>query len=189
MAEKLRASPDGRRANPVPAPPMTRVATLPRLIAVRLLWYAAVGAVALLAFKLHTQFGADVLLTAIAAYVPLSCRSCPSWPGCAVAARESGRADAQAAPGWPGYLAAATGIVMLAGYHVAAAPYLAECGILLLLVAADLWLVRKVGVLPGPRRLTFLSRPDLSRRFRRRARRLCSATPCTRASVGRDVRP
>ena len=32
---------------------------------------------------------------------------------------------------------------MLAGYHVAAAPYLAECGILLLLVAADLWLVRK----------------------------------------------
>ena len=137
------ASPEGRRANPVPAPPMTRVATLPRLIAVRLLWYAAVGAVALLAFKLHTQFGADVLLTAIAAYVPLSLSFLPVLAWLCGRRRESGRADAQATPVWPGYLAAATGIVMLAGYHVAAAPYLAECGILLLLVAADLWLVRK----------------------------------------------
>ena len=99
---------------------MTRVATLPRLIAVRLLWYAAVGAVALLAFKLHTQFGADVLLTAIAAYVPLSLSFLPVLAWLCGRRRESGRADAQAAPGWPGYLAAATGIVMLAGYHVAA---------------------------------------------------------------------
>ena len=121
---------------------MTRVATLPRLIAVRLLWYAAVGAVALLAFKLHTQFGADVLLTAIAAYVPLSLSFLPSWPGCAVAAanpdertrkpRRFGRDTWPPRPAlscWPAI--------------VAAAPYLAECGILLLLVAADLWLVRK----------------------------------------------
>ena len=98
---------------------------------------------ALLAFKLHTQFGADVLLTAIAAYVPLSLSFLPVLAWLCGRRRESGRADAQAAPGWPGYLAAATGIVMLAGYHVAAAPYLAECGILLLLAAADLWLVRK----------------------------------------------
>ncbi|MBR8652590.1 hypothetical protein KDH83_04605 [Achromobacter sp. Marseille-Q0513] len=122
---------------------MTRVATLPRLIAVRLLWYAAVGTVALVAFKLHTQFGADVLLTAIAAYVPLSLSFLPVLAWLCGRRRGSGRAGAEAAPGWPGYLAATTGIVMLAGYHVAAAPYLAECGILLLLVAADLWLVRK----------------------------------------------
>ena len=169
---------------------MTRVATLPRLIAVRLLWYAAVGAVALLAFKLHTQFGADVLLTAIAAYVPLSLSFLPVLAWLCGRRRESGRADAQAAPGWPGYLAAATGIVMLAGYHVAAAPYLAECGILLLLVAADLWLVRKESAyFLAPRRLTF----PFPARFSPDASDAVPAAFAPRRHVrvrpGRDVRP
>lgn len=113
---------------------------MPRLIAVRLLWYAAVGAAALAAFRLHTQFGADVLLTAIAAYVPLSLLFLP------LLAWLCGNGDPRPAPAWPGHLAGAAGIVMLAGYHVTAATYLAESGLLLLLVSADLWLARREAV-------------------------------------------
>ena len=64
-----------------------------------------------------TRSSGQMLLTAIAAYVPLSLSFLPVLARLCGRRRESGRADAQATPVWPGYLAAATGIVMLAGYQ------------------------------------------------------------------------
>ncbi|UIP22457.1 hypothetical protein [Achromobacter deleyi] len=113
-----------------------------RLIAVRLLWYAGVGAIALMALSLHTQFGVAVLLSAIAIYIPLSMLSLPlmAWLCLARPCTASGR-DLPSA--WPGYLAGVIGIALLASYHVLADLDLAECGFLLILVAADLLLARK----------------------------------------------
>ena len=43
-----------------------------RLIAVRLLWYAGIAVIAVMALALNTQFSVVVLLSAIAIYIPLS---------------------------------------------------------------------------------------------------------------------
>jgi NhaP-type Na+/H+ and K+/H+ antiporter len=116
--------------------------TLTRLIAVRLLWYVGVGAIALMALSLHTQFGVAVLLSAIAIYIPLSMLSLPlmAWL-CLARSRAVSAQDLP--PAWPGYLAGVIGIALLASYHVLADLDLAECGFLLILVAGDLLLARK----------------------------------------------
>lgn len=129
--------------NSIFACPMNhRAVTLTRLIAVRLLWYVGVGALALVAFFLHTQFGVAVLLSAIAIYIPLSMLGLPlmAWLCLAYRAEAGGP---PLPPAWPGYLAGVTGIVLLASYHALADQDLAESGVLLMLVAVDLLLARR----------------------------------------------
>ncbi|MEN4920205.1 hypothetical protein ABE485_16155 [Achromobacter spanius] len=111
-----------------------------RLITVRLLWYAGVGAIALMSLFLHTQFGVAVLLSAIAIYIPLSILSLPllAWLCLARPVREPGMP-----PAWPGCVAGVAGIALLASYQVLANLTLAECGFLLVLVAVDLLLARR----------------------------------------------
>ncbi|MFD4841253.1 hypothetical protein ACFWP0_27375 [Achromobacter sp. NPDC058515] len=113
-----------------------------RLIAVRLLWYVGVGAIAVMALSLHTKFSVAVLLPAIAVYIPLSMLSLPlmAWLCLARPAPAAGRG---LPPAWPGYLAGATGIALLASHRVLADLDLAACGFLLILVAGDLLLARK----------------------------------------------
>jgi hypothetical protein len=116
--------------------------TLPRLIVVRLLWYAAVGALAVMALASQTQFSVAAVLSAIAVYVPLSMLGLPlmAWLGLS---RANGMATRGPAPVWPCWLTGGAGIALLAGYHLSARLELAECGVLLLLVAVDLALVRR----------------------------------------------
>jgi len=116
--------------------------TLPRLIVVRLLWYAAVGALAVMALASQTQFSVAAVLSAIAIYVPLSMLGLPliAWLGLS---RAKGIAPKGPAPVWPCWLAGGAGISLLASYHLSARLELAECGVLLLLVAVDLALVRR----------------------------------------------
>jgi hypothetical protein len=122
-----------------------RAVTLTRLIAVRLLWYAAIGVIAFLALSLHTQFSVVVVLSAIAIYIPLSmlCLPLMAWLGWNRGVRGPLRG---LPPAWPAWLTAILGIVLLASYHVLADLDLAECGFLLLLVAGDLWLARREAV-------------------------------------------
>ena len=119
-----------------------RAVTLTRLIAVRLLWYAAIGVIAFLALSLHTQFSVVVVLSAIAIYIPLSMLCLPLMAWLCI-----GRVTPSAGPGlppvWPAWLAGALGMALLASYHVLADPVLAEYGFLLLLVGVDLALARR----------------------------------------------
>jgi len=119
-----------------------RAVTLTRLISVRLLWYVAVGIIALMSLYLHTQFGVVVLLSAIAIYIPLSMLGLPLVAWLCLSRRTSGVA-AGLPPAWPAYLAGVTGIVLLGSYQVLANLYVAECGFLLVLVAVDLMLARR----------------------------------------------
>lgn len=116
--------------------------TLPRLIAVRLLWYAGVGVLAAMALVSQTQFSVAAVLSAIAIYIPLSMLGLPliAWLGLSLA---RGAPRKRPAPVWPCWLAGAAGMALLAGYHLSARLELAECGMLLLLVAVDLALVRR----------------------------------------------
>ncbi len=123
--------------------PMNRpVVSLPRLIAARLLWYAAVGAIAVLALASQTQFSVAAVLSAIAIYIPLSMLGLPliAWLGLR---RANSVAPPGLAPVWPCWLAGVAGMALLAGYHLSARLELAECGMLLLLIAIDLALVRR----------------------------------------------
>lgn len=122
-----------------------------RLIAVRLLWYAGIGAIAFMALALHTQFSVVVVLSAIAIYIPLSMLCLPlmawlSWSR-GLRSRSDDALPLGAPPTWPAWLAATLGIALLASYHVLADLDLAECGFLLVLVAGDLWLARREAVL------------------------------------------
>jgi hypothetical protein len=121
------------------------VATLPHLIVARLLWYVGVGALAVMALASQTQFSVAAVLSAIAIYIPLSMLGLPliAWLGLG---RANGAAPKGLAPAWPCWLAAVAGMALLAGYHLSAQLELAECGILLLLVAVDLALVRRESV-------------------------------------------
>lgn len=113
-----------------------------RLIAVRLLWYAGIAVIAIMALALNTQFSVVVLLSAIAIYLPLSvlCLPLMAW----LCWSRGLRAPVIGmAPAWPVWLAGGLGIVLLASYHVLADLDLAECGFLLVLVAGDLWLLRR----------------------------------------------
>lgn len=116
--------------------------TLPRLIAVRLLWYVGVGALAVMALATQTQFSVAAVLSAIAIYIPLSMLGLPliAWLG---VRRAKGAPPKGPAPVWPCGLAGAAGMALLAGYHLSARLELAECGMLLLLIAVDLALVRR----------------------------------------------
>ncbi|MFF7057468.1 hypothetical protein ACFY89_12375 [Achromobacter spanius] len=120
----------------------SRAAVLTRLVAVRLLWYGAIGAIALMALVLHTQFSVAVVLSAIAIYIPLSMLCLPLMAWLCI-----GRVTPSAGPGlppvWPAWLAGALGMALLASYHVLADPVLAEYGFLLLLVGVDLALARR----------------------------------------------
>ena len=120
----------------------SRAAVLTRLVALRLLWYVAIGAIALMALVLHTQFSVAVVLSAIAIYIPLSmlCLPLMAWLCVGRAARPAGQG---LPPVWPAWLAGALGMSLLASYHVLADPSLAECGFLLLLVGVDLALARR----------------------------------------------
>lgn len=113
-----------------------------RLIAVRLLWYLGIGAIAIMALTLHTQFSVAVLLSAIAIYLPLSmlCLPLMAW----LCLSRGGRSPVNGlAPAWPAWLAGALGVALLASYRALADLDLAECGFLLVLVAGDLWLARR----------------------------------------------
>lgn len=116
--------------------------TLPRLIVVRLLWYAGVGALAVMALASQTQFSVAAVLSAIAIYIPLSMLGLPliAWLG---VCRANGAAPKDTAPAWPCWLAGVAGMALLAGYHLSARLELAECGMLLLLIAVDLALARR----------------------------------------------
>ena len=116
--------------------------TLTRLIAVRLLWYAGIAVIAIMALALNTQFSVVVLLSAIAIYLPLSvlCLPLTAWLCWSRGLRTPVKG---LAPVWPAWLAGGLGIVLLASYHVLADLDLAECGFLLVLVAGDLWLLRR----------------------------------------------
>ncbi len=119
-----------------------RAVTLTRLIAVRLFWYIGVGGIALMSLFLHTQFGVDVLLSAIAIYIPLSMLSLPlvAW----LCLRRGVPWDERGLPpAWPAHLAGVCGMALLASYQVLANLELAECGFLLVLVAVDLMLARR----------------------------------------------
>lgn len=130
-----------------------RAVILTRLIAVRLLWYAGIGAIAFLALALHTPFSVAAVLSAIAIYIPLSMLSLPVMAWLSVnrgmRARDEGIAGAAATPSralpsaWPAVAAAVLGVVLLASARVWANLDLAECGVLLLLVAGDLSLARR----------------------------------------------
>ncbi len=129
-----------------------RAASLTRLVAVRLLWYVGVGAIALMSLFLHTQFGVAVLLSAIAIYIPLSMLSLPLLAWVTLARCDAGAgADRERErererglpPGWPAYLSGVVGIVLLASYQVLANLDLAEFGFLLALVAVDLLIARR----------------------------------------------
>jgi hypothetical protein len=119
-----------------------RAVKLTRLIAVRLLWYAGIAVIAVMALALNTPFSVAVVLSAIALYIPLSvlCLPLMAWLCWSRGLRlpVSGRP-----PAWPAGLAGALGIALLVGYHVRSDLGLAECGVLLVLVAGDLWLVRR----------------------------------------------
>ncbi|AZS80930.1 hypothetical protein ELS24_22285 [Achromobacter spanius] len=119
----------------------TRAAVLTRLIAVRLLWYVGIGAIALMALTLHTQFSVAVVLSAIAIYIPLSMLCLPLMAWLSIGRVAPARPGLPSA--WPAWLAGAFGIALLAGYHLLAHPALAECGFLLLLVGGDLALARR----------------------------------------------
>ena len=118
------------------------VVTLPRLIAVRLLWYVGVGALAVMSLASQTQFSVAAVLSAIALYIPLSMLGLPliAWLGLC---RAKGAVPKGLAPAWPCWLAGIAGMALLAGYHLSAQLELAECGMLLLLIAVDLALVRR----------------------------------------------
>nr|WP_315528808.1 hypothetical protein [uncultured Achromobacter sp.] len=116
--------------------------TLTRLIAVRLLWYAGIAVIAVMALALNTQFSVVVLLSAIAIYIPLSvlCLPLTAW----LCWSRGLRAPVKGLPpAWPAWLAGGLGVALLASYHVLADLDLAECGFLLVLVAGDLWLLRR----------------------------------------------
>lgn len=117
----------------------SRAVVLTRLLAPRLLWYVGIGVIALMALSLHTQFGVAVLLSAIAIYIPLSMLCLPLMAWICIRRGPLPSGD-EPLPAW---LAAATGIALLASYHSLANLDLAECGFLLLLVAGDLWLARR----------------------------------------------
>ena len=74
----------------------SRAAVLTRLVALRLLWYVAIGAIALMALVLHTQFSVAVVLSAIAIYIPLSMLCLPLMAWLCV-----GRVTPPAGPGLP----------------------------------------------------------------------------------------
>lgn len=116
--------------------------TLPHFVAARLLWYVGVAALAVMALVSHTQFSVTAVLSAIAIYLPLSMLALPLVAWLALR-RATGPALAGAAQAWPGWLAAAVGMALLAGYHLWARLELAEGGVLLLLVAVDLALARR----------------------------------------------
>lgn len=118
------------------------VSTLPRFLAARLLWYAGVAALAVMALVSQTQFSATAVLSAIAIYIPLSMLALPLVAWLALR-RATGPAPVKAAPAWPCWLAAAVGMALLAGYHLWAWLELAEGGVLLLLVAVDIALARR----------------------------------------------
>lgn len=119
-----------------------RAVTLTRLISLRLLWYVGVGMIVLMSLFLHTQFAVDVLLSAIAIYIPLSMLSLPLVAWLSLSRRP--RAVASGVPPvWPAHLAGVTGIALLATYQVVANLNLAECGFLLVMVAVDLMLARR----------------------------------------------
>lgn len=120
----------------------SRAAVLTRLVALRLLWYVAIGAIALMALVLHTQFSVAVVLSAIAIYIPLSMLCLPLMAWLCVG-RVTPAPGAGLPPVWPAWLAGALGMSLLASYHVLADPFLAECGFLLLLVGVDLALARR----------------------------------------------
>lgn len=120
----------------------SRAAVLTRLVAVRLLWYVGIGAIALMALSQHTQFSVAVVLSAIAIYIPLSMLCLPLMAWLCVG-RVTPPAGHGMPPVWPAWLAGALGISLLASYHVLADPALAECGFLLLLVGGDLGLARR----------------------------------------------
>lgn len=144
-----------------------RAVILTRLIAIRLLWYAGIGVSALAALVLQTPFSVAVVLSAIAIYIPLSMLSLPvmAWLSVGMAGRTLSASaprpqahspsqallagDARAwrngrlPSAWPAVLAAMLGAALLASYRLLADPDLAQCGVLLLLVAADLWLARR----------------------------------------------
>ncbi|MGV2863190.1 hypothetical protein [Achromobacter sp. AGC39] len=120
----------------------SRAAVLTRLIAPRLFWYAGIGAIALMALSLHTQFSVAVLLSAIAVYIPLSMLFLPLMAWLCVRRGKSANGDGLP-PAWPAWLAGLSGIALLVSYHVVPDLDLAECGFLLLLVAGDLWLARR----------------------------------------------
>lgn len=120
----------------------SRAVVLTRLLAPRLLWYVGIGVIALMALSLHTQFGVAVLLSAIAIYIPLSMLCLPLMAWICIRRGPLPSGD-EPPPAWPAWLAAATGIALLASYHSLANLDLAECGFLLLLVAGDLWLARR----------------------------------------------
>lgn len=116
--------------------------TLTRLISVRLLWYVGVGVIVLMSLFLHTQFAVDVLLSAIAIYIPLSMLGLPLVAWLCLSRRARGIGSGSP-PAWPAYLAGVSGIALLASYQVMANLVLAEGGFLLVLVAVDLMLARR----------------------------------------------
>lgn len=128
-----------------PAPMNRSVLTLPRFLAARLLWYAGVIALAVMALASQTLFSVEAVLSAIAIYIPVSMLALPlmAW---LVLRRVQAEAPAPPAPAWPCGLAAAAGIALLAGYHLSTWLELAEGGVLLLLIAVDLALARHEAV-------------------------------------------
>ncbi len=150
--------PAGRSSMAQNSVPMNRsVLSLPRLVAARLLWYAGVAALAIMALASPTQFSVVAVLSAIAIYIPLSMLGLPliAW---LVLRQARAAAPAVLPPAWPCWLAGAAGIALLACYQLWAEMELAELGVLLLLVAVDLALARWESarlldriVAPGPR--------------------------------------
>lgn len=134
--------PAGRSSMAQNSRPMNRFPpTLPRLIAARLLWYAGVAALAIMALASPTQFSVAAVLSAIAIYIPLSMLGLPLIAWLALRRASDARPLALAAA-WPAWLAVAAGIALLAAYHLSTLLALAEAGVLLLLVAVDLALAR-----------------------------------------------
>lgn len=119
-----------------------------RLIAVRLLWYVGIAVIAFTALALNTPFSVEVVLSAIAIYIPLSvlCLPLMAWLCWSRGLRPSRLPVPGMMSSWPAWLAGALGIAMLTGYRVLADLALAECGFLLVLVAGDLWLARREAV-------------------------------------------
>jgi len=134
--------PAGRSSMAQNSVPMNRsLLSLPRLVAARLLWYAGVAALAIMALASPTQFSVVAVLSAIAIYIPLSMLALPviAW----LVLRQARTAAPAVLPSaWPCWLAGAAGIALLAAYHLWAEMELAELGVLLLLVAVDLALAR-----------------------------------------------
>ncbi|MGE8660163.1 MAG: hypothetical protein ACN6O8_25755 [Achromobacter sp.] len=125
-----------------PAPMNRSALTLPRLLAARLLWYTGVAVLAVTALASQTPFSVAAVLWAIAVYIPLSMLALPlqAW---LVLRRADRQPPTAPAPSWPCWLAAATGIALLALYHLRPWLVLAECGVLALLIAVDQALARR----------------------------------------------